>query len=63
MVKWFNKANGYGFIQQEGGKEVLFLYSALQKNEIGMLKEGQEVEFVSRETRSGTHAYEFRCMV
>jgi len=45
-VKWFNANKGYGFIEQEGGGEDVFVhYSALQSEGFRTLDEGQRVEF------------------
>ncbi|RMF84118.1 MAG: cold-shock protein [Nitrospinota bacterium] len=44
-VKWFNDQKGYGFIEQEGGKDVFVHYSALQGEGFKTLTEGQEVRF------------------
>lgn len=59
-VKWYNEANGYGFISHDGGKEVFFEYTAIRSNGIRALKEGQEVEFVLRVTPKGFRASEVR---
>jgi CspA family cold shock protein len=47
-VKWFNPRRGYGFIQQEDGRDVFVHYSAIQTPQADgfrNLREGQEVEF------------------
>ena len=42
-VKWFNASKGYGFIEQEDGKDVFVHYSAIEGNDYKSLEEGQEV--------------------
>lgn len=52
-VKWFNDSKGFGFIEQEGGGEDVFVhYSAILSDGYRSLKEGQPVEFeVSTENK------------
>jgi CspA family cold shock protein len=45
VVKWFNNAKGYGFIQRSSGEDVFVHYSAIQSNGYRSLEEGAEVEF------------------
>lgn len=46
LVKWFNDAKGYGFIQQEGSdKDVFVHYTAISGDGFKTLVEGQKVEF------------------
>lgn len=45
VVKWFNSAKGYGFIQQEEGPDVFVHYSSIQGNGYRNLEQGQAVEF------------------
>jgi len=46
LVKWFNDAKGYGFIQQEGSdKDVFVHYTAIQGDGFKTLTEGQKVDF------------------
>ncbi|MEW6517158.1 MAG: cold-shock protein [candidate division FCPU426 bacterium] len=44
-VKWFNAAKGYGFLAQEGGKDVFVHFSAIQGDGFRTLNEGETVEF------------------
>lgn len=44
-VKWFNEKKGYGFIEQEGGKDVFVHYGAIQMDGFKTLKEGETVTF------------------
>ncbi len=44
-VKWFNDTKGYGFIAQEGGKDVFVHHSAIMSNGFRSLYEGDRVEF------------------
>ena len=42
-VKWFNDSKGFGFIEQQGGKDVFVHHSAIKSNGHKSLKEGQRV--------------------
>ena len=44
-VKWFNESKGFGFIEQEQGKDVFVHYSAIQGSGFKVLNEGDKVEF------------------
>jgi cold shock protein len=46
IVKWFNPAKGFGFIQpEEGGSDVFVHISALDQAGISTLNEGQRVSY------------------
>ena len=56
-VKWFNDAKGYGFIEQEGGGDDVFVhFSAIQMDGFKTLSEGQEVEYEVTTGDKGLHA-------
>jgi CspA family cold shock protein len=55
-VKWFNDSKGYGFIEQEGGRDIFVHYSAIQGDGFRSLAEGQQVEFEITEGAKGPQA-------
>ena len=55
-VKWFNESKGFGFIEQEGGKDVFVHYSSIQNSGFKTLTEGDVVEFDVVEGPKGLQA-------
>ena len=55
-VKWFNDAKGFGFIAQEGGKDVFVHHTAITADGFRSLKEGERVEFDIVEGPKGLQA-------
>ncbi len=45
VVKWFNGAKGYGFIQRESGEDVFVHYKAIAGEGYKTLNEGDKVQF------------------
>ena len=56
VVKWFNAAKGFGFIQRAGGEDVFVHFSAIQANGYRSLDEGAEVEFEVKQGPKGLQA-------
>lgn len=57
IVKWFNNAKGYGFIQPEQGEQDIFVhFSSIQSDGYRTLKEGQTVQFEAQEGPKGLQA-------
>lgn len=55
-VKWFNESKGFGFIEQESGKDVFAHFSAIQGGGFKTLAEGQAVEFTVTQGQKGPQA-------
>ncbi len=55
-VKWFNDNKGFGFIEQESGKDIFVHYSEIQGEGYRTLSEGELVEFEIKESPKGLQA-------
>jgi cold shock protein len=55
-VKWFNDEKGFGFIEQEGGKDVFVHYSAINGSGRKSLTEGQKVTMEVTNGQKGPQA-------
>ena len=56
IVKWFNAAKGYGFLQRETGEDVFVHHSTIVMTGYRVLREGSEVEFEVKEGPKGLQA-------
>lgn len=56
VVKWFNDAKGYGFIQRDGGADVFVHFRAIRGEGHRTLVEGQQVEFAVVDGQKGLQA-------
>lgn len=62
IVKWFNAAKGFGFIEQSGGgAEVFAHFSNLVDQGLLGLAEGQRVRFDIMQGPKGPHAENIVC--
>ena len=56
-VKWFNDSKGFGFIEQEGGGEDVFVHhTSIVADGYRSLKEGQAVEYEVTNESKGLRA-------
>lgn len=56
VVKWFNDAKGFGFIEHTSGRDVFVHYSVIQTEGFKTLKDGEEVQYELSEGDKGLHA-------
>ncbi len=59
-VKWFNDAKGFGFLSQEGGKDVFVHHSSIEAEGFRSLTEGDKVEFSVEQGPKGPSAVHVR---
>ncbi len=55
-VKWFSNKKGYGFIEQEGDKDLFVHHSAINMTGFKSLEEGDRVSFDVEESDRGPEA-------
>ena len=58
VVKWFNGAKGFGFIQRSSGEDVFVHFSAIKEDGYKTLNEGEPVEFECQNGPKGLSAVE-----
>lgn len=64
VVKWFNDAKGFGFIQPDGGGDDVFAhFSAVQMEGFRTLKQGSRVSFEVVQGPKGNLAQDIRPLV
>lgn len=56
VVKWFNDAKGFGFIEQDNGDDVFVHFSAIQGDGFKSLAEGDAVTFDVQKGPKGLQA-------
>ncbi len=56
VVKWFNDAKGFGFIEQEDGPDVFVHFSVISGEGFKSLQEGDKVTFDIVDGQKGPQA-------
>jgi len=56
VVKWFNDAKGFGFIEQDNGTDVFVHFSSIQGDGFKSLAEGDQVTFDVTQGAKGPQA-------
>ncbi len=59
-VKWFNNRKGYGFINEEEGRDIFVHFSSIQMDGYKTLNEGERVTFDIEESDRGPEAKNVR---
>ena len=61
IVKWFNDAKGFGFIERQNGGDVFAQSTQIRGDGFRRLQEGQEVEFTVVQGVKGLLAEDINC--
>ena len=59
-VKWFNNKKGYGFINEENGRDIFVHFSSIDMDGYKSLNEGEKVIFEVEESSRGPEAKKVR---
>jgi len=59
-VKWFNNKKGYGFINEENGRDIFVHFSSIEMDGYKTLSEGDNVAFEIEESARGPEAKNVR---
>ena len=59
-IKWFDSRKGYGFIAQEGGKDIFVHANNLADHSASFLTDGDKVKFLIGQGPKGPTALEVR---
>ncbi len=59
-VKWFNNKKGYGFINEEEGRDIFVHFSSITMEGYKSLNEGEQVTFDIEESDRGPEAKNVR---
>jgi len=59
-VKWFNNKKGYGFINEENGRDIFVHFSSIEMDGYKTLSEGDNVAFEIEESTRGPEAKNVR---
>ena len=55
-VKWFSSKKGYGFIEQQDGKDLFVHFTAINMDGFKTLSDGDRVSFDVNESERGSEA-------
>ncbi len=59
-VKWFNNKKGYGFINEESGRDIFVHFSSIEMDGYKSLAEGEQVKFEIENSERGPEARNVR---